>query len=179
MLNFIFAYVSRDEIIENICSSKEYILICKRIARSNKLYKDLYQELMVVLLEQDKAKIEKIYSDGYLNFFIVSVLKRLVKERARKYNGLYYLSDKCSDNCDLNVIDEEYDYEIDYKAGRIRKAIEKMKTKDETFYRSHLFEEYLEAGSVRKLAMKTGIPYKSIHNSIKEFRQELKYLKLV
>ena len=141
------------EIINQTAKDKEIKSICKKIGGN--LSDDLYQELMVIILEYPKEKLVEIYNKGYFKFFIVRTLTNQFNSNSSPFNKLYRLKE----------IEElptfEYDKNIDVLYHKVNNILDKLH-----WYDRELFKAYIEAGSYRKLSKITDIPFNSISRTI-------------
>lgn len=143
-------------IIAEISQSKEYYNLCKSIAKGSGLHDDLFQELLLILLEYNQEKIKLLYDKGELKWFIARILKNQHDSRTSKFNKVYRaLNDTVEINNETEIkedLSDPYTIEIlDYEQSR-----ESFKTKEE-WYANNLLRAYLKEGGYRKLERKTGI----------------------
>jgi DNA-directed RNA polymerase specialized sigma24 family protein len=170
--------ISKDEIINKVCSNKEYKRICKRIADGNPLYEDLYQELILLLLEYDAAKLEGIYDRGELNWFIVGCLNNMYRSNRSGFHAKYRhhqhnaeLSYDLADGGKRTGWTEpyaSYNPELDRLYDDVTAELKQL-----SWYEQELFRSYLREGSVRKLAAKTDIPYRTIGLTVMKVRNKI------
>ena len=146
-----------DKAIEELYPHVEYY--CKAIASGDPLCDDLIQETMLVVMEKPKDIIKGIIKQGNLNYYACtiarlnynSVTSRVhYKYRKRKILELPPFFD---DNIENNKL---YD-----------KLVEAVFKEDD--YLVGVLFEYIERGSLRKLAQDVDIPYSSLHKMFKEF----------
>jgi DNA-directed RNA polymerase specialized sigma24 family protein len=69
--------MNKAQIIDVIAKDGEYIKACKSIAKNNYLADDLYQELMVILLEYNEDKLILIWEQKRIKWFIISILLKM------------------------------------------------------------------------------------------------------
>lgn len=156
--------LTHDQLITQIATDKEYKRLCRKL--SPEYSDDLFQELMIILLEYDKDKLMTLQEQKRIRFFIVKILMNQACSNTspfyKKYRKQYYV--------DLDIEESEEDnYDL------VQTEIERYKYEnDDNFYRATLFEHYVNKGSIRKLSKETTIPPMSIHVSLKEFKQEIK-----
>lgn len=141
------------QIITNTSQDKDVKQICKKIGGN--LSDDLFQELMIILLEYDKQKLVDIYNKGYYKWFIVKTLTNQFNSNSSPFNKKYRPKD-----IDY-IVTDNYDYSIDVSIDKINKELDKLE-----WYNRELFKAYLEYGSYRKLSKQTGIPFNSISRTI-------------
>lgn len=142
--------------------------IKKLCGMAHDLQDDLFQHIWVRILEMPQEKIVSIYEKGYLEFYIN---RMIINEIKNPNNSFAKLTLKISPI--LELTQEEYDKEKDLS---IEQTVIIVKSKLETlfWYDKKLFELYLEHGSLRKVAVKTGIKYGAIHKTINKVKTQLR-----
>jgi hypothetical protein len=141
------------EIITKTSQDKELRQICKKIGGN--LSDDLFQELMIILLEYNETKLVDIYNKGYYKWFLVKTLTNQFNSNSSPFNKKYRPKD-----IDF-IISETYDHSIDITIDKINKQLNKLH-----WYDRELFKAYIESGSYRKLSKQTDIPFNSISRTI-------------
>jgi len=156
------------EIINQIANDREYYTLCGKLAPNFK--DDLFQELMVILLEYDKDKIFKLYCENKIRFFVVKILMNQACSNTSPFFKKYRMR--------INYADIDWHDEQSIPDELIHAttpAIQSYsKENDNNWYRTELFMQYIKEGSIRKLSAKTGIPPMSINRSLIEFKREIK-----
>jgi hypothetical protein len=140
------------ELINQTANDKELKKICKKIGGN--LSDDLYQELMVILLEYNKQKLIEIYNKGYYKYFLVKTLTNQFNSNSSPFNKLYRPKE-------VEVISYDYDLNIDILAAKIEDKLNELH-----WYDKELFKAYLISGSYRKLSKQTNIPFNSISRTV-------------
>lgn len=161
--------LTKKEIIEKICGNKEYMRICKRIAEGDPLYEDLYQELILLLLEYDATRLEGIYARGELNWFIVGCLSNMYRSNRSGFHAKYrHRQHTVEITYDLPGNQQAYNPELDRLYDDVNKELKNL-----SWYEQELFRSYLREGSVRKLAARTQIPYRTIGLTVMKVRNKI------
>lgn len=179
--------LTRDQIITHLTKVK-YIQAACHIA--GELRDDLFQHIWVKILEIEPLKIEDIYKKGYLDFYILRMIRNeatnknnpflrgiiLQKTESNwQYKNAEYLSDG-----DFNVRRENefisdlepYDHEADNQfETTLCQVKEKLKTL--YWYDRTIFELYLTHKSLRKVSAETGIKYGAIHQTITKVKKQI------
>ncbi len=90
----------------------EIRVICDNIGVDAKYRDDLIQEVILIILEYDKEKIEQLYASNQMNFFLVRVIKSqynsITSPFYKQYRKFSALSDELSWSNDSEE-DENYD----------------------------------------------------------------------
>lgn len=90
----------------------EIRVICDNIGVDAKYKDDLIQEVILIILEYDKEKIEQLYASNQMNFFLVRVIKSqynsITSPFYKQYRKFSALSDELSWSNDSEE-DENYD----------------------------------------------------------------------
>ena len=152
--------MTREQLLQAIVNDKQIKQTCANIS-GNKDADELYQQVMLIILELPHEKLNLIHTGGYLRWYIVRVTM-YVWQRNKK-------TKLCYTDAEFDAIDNPYDYETDEKAQAIESNIQSLPEYDQ-----RLLLEYMKAGSYRKLETATGIPYRTIGRNIKKIKDKLK-----
>ena len=141
------------DVITKTSQDKELKQICRKIGGN--LAEDLFQELMLILLEYDKEKLLSIYNKGYYKWFLVKTLTNQFNSNSSPFAKKYRPKE-----IDF-ILTCEYDHNIDILIDKIDKQLNKLH-----WYDRELFKAYVESGSYRKLSKQTDIPFNSISRTV-------------
>jgi hypothetical protein len=141
------------DVITKTSQDKELKQICRKIGGN--LAEDLFQELMLILLEYDKEKLLSIYNKGYYKWFLVKTLTNQFNSNSSPFAKKYRPKE-----IDF-VLTSDYDHNIDILIDKIDKQLNKLH-----WYDRELFKAYVESGSYRKLSKQTDIPFNSISRTV-------------
>lgn len=90
----------------------EIRVICDNIGVDAKYKDDLIQEVILIILEYDKEKIEQLYASNQMSFFLVRIIKSqynsITSPFYKQYRKFSALSDELSWSNDSEE-DENYD----------------------------------------------------------------------
>lgn len=90
----------------------EIRVICDNIGVDAKYKDDLIQEVILIILEYDKEKIEQLYASNQMNFFLVRIIKSqynsITSPFYKQYRKFSALSDELSWSNDSEE-EENYD----------------------------------------------------------------------
>jgi len=175
--------VTREQIIQEVLDG-DYDQVCRQITSNKKIHEDLYQEMIMVLLEYKEGRLEEIIENSGVRRFVVGLLCRMFQSRTSpfykkfiKYNDLksHYnvTKNEGEDDPTLNdkydaTIEEGYDHTIDDKLIQVEYELSKME-----WYDAELLLIYLEEGSCRKVQKATQIPYKSVNDVVRSTVKEI------
>jgi hypothetical protein len=141
------------DVIIKTSQDKELKQICRKIGGN--LADDLFQELMLILLEYDKEKLLSIYNKGYYKWFLVKTLTNQFNSNSSPFAKKYRPKE-----IDF-ILTSDYDHNIDILIDKIDKQLNKLH-----WYDRELFKAYVESGSYRKLSKQTDIPFNSISRTV-------------
>jgi len=162
----------QDKIIEEIIADKQILAVCKKVAGQTDLAFDLFNEIVLIFCEMPDDKLTKLYQDKlYFKYYIIRTIYNTWFSRTSPFARKYSRDRKTEEfTDDIEVVNDEiYNYESDLKLAKLERELNKM-----SWYDRRLFYEYLEAGSCRKLAEKTGIHFTSIYKTVKKVKEILK-----
>lgn len=160
--------MSYENVISEIVNNREIRDIANKIASNKSLSEDLYQEIILKLLELDKEKIKTLYKKKELNYYIVriaiSLYRNPTNDFAKKYHHLPCLKVKESNVVKeimfLNKETERPDFSKEHKAF-----------KQLSWYEREICKIYAELGSSRKVQEQTGISYRSVAHTVKKSKE--------
>jgi len=129
---------------------------------------DLIQEVAVLILEMEDEKWAEINEGGYLRWYVVRTMMNMATSARSSFSrlhGVHQKNTKYKDGPDEEVYDHEKEADI-----------LKLETILETYhwYERDMLRLYLKEGSYRKVAKVTGIPFKSIGNTVKKTIENLR-----
>ncbi len=162
-------------IINEVANSKEYLNLCKKIANGSELYRDLFQELIIILIEYDQEKIKGMHERGELKFFIVRILQNQFRSNSSDFYKKHVKFN--ANSSEITGVERQIE---DIESSTHYKAIVEYEVTKENFSTSHewyennLFKSYLKEGSLRKLEKETGISRTAITNVINKYTSKLK-----
>jgi hypothetical protein len=81
--------VNAESIVLDLYRSGEIRKACLTITGGNPLWKDLEQEVVLILLEKDPDKITKMQVQGYLRFYIVRLIMNLYRGNNNQFAKKY------------------------------------------------------------------------------------------
>lgn len=159
--------MTKTELIKEVTSNSEYLSLCKRMGGSS-LGKDLYQEMLLILIQYNAEKILAIKCQ---RCFVVKILTNMWNSTTSPFFYKYKKNSYLHDSPDTipepaheneNNIDEERLLQIEAELNNMH------------WYDKTIFLLYIECGSSRKLQAKTGIHYVSISKTVRKVKKILK-----
>lgn len=157
-----------ENIIQRIVNDKGIREIAFRIANNSDLSEDLYQEIILTILEKEKELIIKLEKNNQLNFFIVRIAINMYRGKnsqfAQKYKHIPELFEK-----ELKAF-REY---VEANKVALTDTSKLNKLNDLTWYEKELCKVYANLGSARKVEQQTGISYRSVAHTIKQVKHKL------
>lgn len=154
--------------IDQLFKDKRIDEACKKIAKGNDLWKDLKQELFVVLCEYDQSKLKEIIDKKQIMYFIVRILLNFYNSKTSTfYKKFKHINDEV---IDLKFIkhfedDNSYSDELD----KIELAFEQA---DLSWYERGIAKLYIQERSFRKLSAKLDIPTRSLCETMKDVKRK-------
>ena len=131
------------------------------------LQDDLRQEVFMVLCEMDEERLFKMYSEGYLKYFIVRTILNMAKSDRSNFHKKFrqvYSEIPIS----YEVTKEEYNEDV---ILRLEKGMEVLH-----WYEKELLQLYANNGkNLLAISRDTKIPYRSLLKTIRKARMLLKY----
>ena len=151
--------------------------IALKITKGNDIdAQDLTQEVYVIMLEYDQEKLQTIYDNGHLNYWVARVMLNQYLRSTSPFKKKHHSYLK-----DANAIVSDLAYDNTEEAIQDKILFEERlqmvedAMKDLHFYDKTLFKVYYESGhSIRSLSESTSISTTSIFNTIKNVRNYIK-----
>lgn len=164
--------MSKEEIITQITSNGKYLSICRKLLRGDSLYKDLFQDLLLLLLEQPQEKLIKIEC---VDCYIYKTLSNMVNSSTSRFHYKYR---RRIDTVELALMQEEtYNHSIDKKSAQAQKIINKLSWHDKK-----IMQMWVDGKSDRTIGTEKNIPRYFITKKIKtittQIKQEIKMQEL-
>lgn len=76
--------MTRDQIVNQLSTNKRYKDYCKALCQGKDIWNDLYQEFILTVLLKPNEFIEKVYSDGAMHKWCISVILNHNKKRFKQ-----------------------------------------------------------------------------------------------
>ena len=172
----------RNEIIDKISSDADFKRICKKIAGESFLGDDLYQEVMLTILEYKPTDLERIYNGmqnaNEIKFFLVRIATNMAHNAKSRFNKLFLSMTVNDDNFHFEVKEP-----IETLSARSKENIfNAVENEMDCIRREYgnefpmdvlMMEAFLQHGSLGKLSDATGIPKVSIHRHITRVKKRI------
>lgn len=156
--------MERELIITRFVSDPEYMQICKHVGGD--YAEDLYQELVLIVLELPEDKLQRL-NDTCLKCFFVRMAQRQFTRRNATFYRKYRSNDRVIAKhredilqaCESTAVDPDL-------LDKLDRAM-----KETYWYDQGVFSLYTEMGTIREVSAKTGIPQASIAVTVREFKK--------
>lgn len=137
---------------------------------AGELAEDLFQHTWLKILELPKEKIEQIFNNGYIRFYIY---RMIISEIHNPNNPFLKVMTFKTEPLQDNLVAEEYNHEQDKTFEQTTSQV-KSKINNLFWYDKKIFELYIEHGSLRKVEKQTGIKYGAINQTVTKVRRVLR-----
>lgn len=171
--------MTKNDIVLEITKDKGYMDCCRKLCLGKDIYRDLFQYIVLYLLEMDEKKLKAIHSRGELKWFVVRIIyvnakspdsqfQRTFKDNSGNFEPIHQLPDTISEE-DTTKIDDllnRFDEEMDRECNDcIQKGVYPASV---MLY--HLYEKH---GSYTEVAKCTRIPYKTVQRHVHSIREKV------
>jgi len=129
---------------------------------------DLIQEVALMLLEMDQDKWDTINEGGYLRWYVVRTMINMATSSRSTFARKYELHQPKPQLKDIPE-EEGYDFEKEADISLLEEILE-----DYHWYDRDMLRLYLQEGSYRNVEKATGIPFKSVGNTVKKTLDNLR-----
>lgn len=159
--------MNRESIIQTFVSDPEYRKICRQLAGT--YADDLYQELVLVILELPDDKLKKI-SETCIKCFYFKLAKHQFHSRNSAFHKKYRRVDEVVRDHASDIVQAAMDNAPDSE------LVEKVsRAMDEVYwYDSGILSLYAEKGTLQEVSNCTGIPLKSVYDTVAGARKIIK-----
>lgn len=161
-----------NEVIQYIATNPDFRLMVENITKGHELTDDLFQELVLILMEMDEDKLVGIYQRNELKWWCVRILMNQWYSKTSPFWKKYKQHGNTIDqNADVTSLDvpEEQPIDLEVIIDQVNSALNGMH-----WYNKELLMTYLREGSYMEVHRKTGIHYKSIRNTVRETIDKVK-----
>ena len=100
---------SKNEIISELYESEFMDSLLRKITSNNSLKEDLKQEVFLIISEMDSSKIEQLYVDNHLKYYVIRIIKNQYHSSTSPFHYKYRNNNKIDHNIDLSMEDS---YEV-------------------------------------------------------------------
>ena len=164
--------MTKADIIEQLSKAEWLTKATKNIAKNNELARELYQFYFLTILQKPDEQIEKIYNDGYIQFWTIRLLYLCVNGNRHPF-GQSRIYDHY-DVYDLHIY-EEPDLLLEREAAEQieQDRINQINQVTETayFYEREVFKLWCSGMSARAIHRKTDISVREVLRVIKLMKE--------
>ena len=164
--------MNQNDVLKDLAESPEIKAVAFKLMKGNDLYQDLIQYMLETIASRDEEKNVFDHASGKLKYYCFSVLYRGANSVRSPFFRQYH--DKTTSLDDLNFDPfRSDDLVLNEHIQEIWEDIVPMNDNDPNWYEFHLFELYKKYGTITKTAEETGIPFQSISDCIKKYKQKV------
>lgn len=161
------------QIVNMIATDSDYRKIVNNI--SSVYSDDLFQEVLLILLEYDKKKLEAIYKKGYIKWFFI----RIVTNQAKSEQGGFYRKEIAYYKSKLPINESILSYEEEEDKEKLLNKVEELTSTSgnickKEYYERTIFKLYAETKSILRISQMTGIHRKCLTETVNKFKQKAK-----
>lgn len=164
--------MKKAEIIEELSRAEWLTQATRNIAKNSELARELYQFYFLTILEKPDEQIERIYNDGYIQFWSIRMLYLCINGNRHPFaeSRIYDQQDVYEldypDEPDLLIEREE---EENLEINRINKI--NQVTESAYFYERELFKLWCSGMSARAIHRQTDISVREVLRVIKIMKE--------
>ena len=178
-----FDIVSNNKLAELIFREGSYKDLCKKLAGD--LADDLHSEFIEAILKGGEG-LDSAQREGYLNVYCVGIIHNIWGKRGRhRQQGnsetsplfVYSSTLDLTAPIDYYIKSEDYNYDYDYKYTKASEILESEKNHEDPlrmYQASVFYYSNYKYKSMSEFSKESGISYKNIVLSCKEFKNRLK-----
>lgn len=178
--------MTKQQIIDIFLQDKSVMDVCRKLSPS--LYDDLYQELCIVVLQEDGEKLIKAYNEGWFKNYCYKVLHNISRSAQHHSSVMHQISNYALDVEKKKQISEEQSVKmIEVYEKRLNAYIQhnwdKPKNKkslnkrgrclDVYWFDVRIVNELRVHKTLRAVANAINIPHDIVYRSLQKVRKEL------
>ena len=166
----------KKEIIDKVANDKHYLNYCKRLCRGRDVYNDLYQYVMLYLLEMDEDKLINI-SKGNLKGYIERIIWVNAYYKTTPFHKKHALI-SCDNEFRADDLVDDSESNSEEIHNRLIGAIDQTIKEEEERDNGHswdveLFKIWMKEGSASATARATSIPYHTVRININQIIEKI------
>lgn len=163
-------------LIHDVLQHQSYRKACYDLVRGTfEDGEDLYQEMLLALLEKGERKLSEVYNSGGHRWYVLGLIYRLFLGKGSLWDQKY--RDRMIrveyDFERLEVTADVYDYDKDIQEQSITQKINEA-LQELHWYERNLFMVYVESKNMKRISTTTTIPYNSVRITINKVKHKLK-----
>lgn len=162
--------MTRNQIIEGIYKDQQYLNYCKQVCNGGDLYNDLFQYVVLYLMEMNEAKLIALNESGGLRMYVARIIYINAKSERSDFMKQYTNRIVYEDMYEHEPIDENIISDVE---AELRKEVIFCNSKNIYPASAKLLEIYAECGSYQEVANRTKIPYKTVRRHIITLRDKI------
>ncbi len=151
----------------------DIVLMSKKIRKSSPEYEDVAHFAIEQFMDHERA--QELVDAGRAMNFLSGIIWRSFNSSTSQYHTLYRQKGRVHslpETYDKAADDNSYDYDKDTAIEGIQGVLEDMQAGSiELWFRSTLFEMWIEEPNFSELSRQTGIPRTSISKAVEEARK--------
>ena len=169
--------MTRNEIIEQVSKESIYIDYCKRVCGGRDIYKDLFQFIILSLMEIEEEKLIGINERGKLKGYIVRMIYINANSKTspfyREITGFEFVDTEFNYDVSYTESDEETEIALNNFDEELKKECNKCEQRGVYPSAIKIYELYEQKGSYTEVSKCTQIPYKTILRYVHKTREKI------
>jgi DNA-directed RNA polymerase specialized sigma24 family protein len=159
--------MNKEQIISAFVSDPDYRKICGQIGGA--YADDLYQELAITILELPDSKLQRI-SETCIKCFYWKLAKHQYCSRNSAFHKKYRKGDQIVKDHASDIIMVSQSSDLDPELmEKVERAVSEV-----YWYDSGILSLYAEKGTLKEVSQCTGIPLKSVYDTVANTRKIIK-----
>lgn len=159
--------MTKTEAIANLAKNTRLKAICRNIAKGNLIYKDLFQEVILILLEYDEQKFKEIKC---VECFFIKIADTQWNSVTSPFFYKYRKENLTVGGGNIADTDSGFDKEREREYFKLQLSVHNL-IENQYWYDREILKYWLHYGSIRAVSKKIGIPKSSIALTVKKVKQ--------
>lgn len=162
--------MTRNSIIEGIYRDKQYLNYCKQVCGIGDIYNDLFQYVVLYLMEMNEDKLIALSESGGLRMYVARIIYINAKSERSEFNKQYKDRLIYADMIEYEATDENIFFLIQQE---LENEVQECNAKNIYPASAKLLQIYAECGSYQEVANRMNIPYKTVRRVIITLREKI------
>ncbi len=159
--------MTKNKIIAQIVKDGKFLKICQNITHNSELYKDLFQECILILLEKDEDLICELHLKDELRAYFIRIVQNSFNSSTSPFYKKYRKQLEVKKEDSSEDIESQYDYE------RIVEYINESSNSRLEWFDNQTVKLLIQGNEITMLSKKTGINFRTLKKAIERFKQRI------
>lgn len=170
--------MTKHEIIEQVSKDNTYLDYCKKVCNGKDIHKDLYQYVILTMLEMNEETLIDVFNRGKIKAYVLGIIYKSIYGNRSSFFTEYEGKIKTEEinnisHFELSESEIEFDSKLNEFDIELQKECNRCIVNGIYPAQVKIYEIYEEVGSYTKVAELTQIPFKTVQRYVKGTREKI------